>query len=149
MTNNEATGIWVDRNKAYIVDFYGNDCDVRQIESDVEKKHRSTGGLGARLPWWGRSLGSSEKTDERRREQLKRFFAAIDEATEGKDNLMILGPGKAKHDLKKYFLTHGHREEHLAQLETTKSRITEGEIVALMRDLCGKTLPRKGKESAT
>ena len=144
MENNDTTGIWVDHARALIVHLQNGQAEVKEVDSELDRKHRSTGGLRAPQAYSQRTTLSSRKSTARRASDIQHYFQAINKATRDSRHFAILGPGKLKHALKEYFLAHGHTEDQFDHLETTSSRLTDPEIIALFRQRFGQSPARFG-----
>ena len=103
-------GIWVDHKKAVIVTnqqperSYEEDVEftVTQIDSDIERKVRLTGGSRTRnTPWGPQEISVDGKMETRQKQQLKKFYHRIIEGITDADKILIMGPGEAKLELKK------------------------------------------------
>lgn len=135
-------GVWLDYRKALIVRVNDEGIDLVRISSDVERKHRSTGGVRSRWPWWHRSSRSSDVLGIRRGHEVHKYFQDISRATQGADDLYIFGPGTAKTGLKNFLAKHLKTTLADEELESAESRLTEGEIIAQVRRYFGRSAPR-------
>lgn len=133
MLSENGVGIWLDKHKALILKIDGTALEKVELESDLERQHRSTGGVRSAWHFWHRSTFSSRRMQERRLNALKGFFKLIDELLRIDDIVFILGPGEAKHSLKQYLLEHGHKSENIHPLGVTTSRVRQAEIIARIK----------------
>ena len=86
MAQRVRAGIWIDRKEAIIVTLNGETSTVTRILSDVEPSPRQKSMS---------SRASSDKVrEERRKNQLRRFFKAVIDDTRGATEIHILGPGE-------------------------------------------------------
>jgi len=105
-------GIWVDHKKAVIVSkrrpeqLYEKDAEVTvtEMNSEVERKVRLSGGARTRnVPWGPQEVSVDSKIEARHKQQLKNFYQQIIEVVKDADKILIMGPGEAKLELKKEF----------------------------------------------
>lgn len=134
-------GVWVDFKRALVVHFDDEGVHTQQIESDVESKHRSTGGAGASKPFWHRSVNSGSREDARRDNEIASYYGEIAKAVDGCNNILVCGPGEAKLGLKS-FLEESRKPAPEVMCESTESHITDAQIVAHIRDKFGNGAPR-------
>src|SRR5262249_19126208 len=98
------TVLWLDNQKAYVVTMHDEEIKTSVIHSNVESKHRSTGGRKTRTPYGPQDKLSSNSYTRKRDNHLKKYYAEISNSISGAENLLILGPGESKIHLKKYLL---------------------------------------------
>lgn len=88
-------GVWIDHDKALIVQLQGSKEVRMQLASEVERHTRQHGGGRPATPF-----GVSETRADRRREnQIKAWCREVMEAVADADRIYLLGPGEAKRDL--------------------------------------------------
>src|ERR1700687_2095069 len=83
-------GLWIDHQKAVIVFVAGQEEEIKQIGSNLEKHHRQSG-------------VSMPADDVRQRELTKHLNTYYDEVVScirDAESIFILGPGEAKSELK-------------------------------------------------
>jgi len=148
MRTNETTGIWIDNSRAVVVRMNGDEAIVKHLDSEVESKHRSTGGIRAKVHYLQRTSVSQTRNREKRENDFRKFFKRVQSEAGQGDNYVILGPGQTKLNFKAYLMSSGQDETRFDRLETTHSRMTDPEIVAMIKERLGKPAPRFGKESA-
>lgn len=103
-------GIWVDHKKAVIATIKRplrshegeEETTLTKISSNVERKVRLSGGSRTgKTPWGPQDIAVDGKIEARQKQQLKTFYHQIFEAVKDADKILIMGPGEAKHELKK------------------------------------------------
>lgn len=124
-------GIWIDHKKAEIVTLEGDSIQSETIYSEVEPKIRSTGGTGSR-GWMARSIMSEKKSENRRELELKRFYNQIIDKVSHADELLLIGPGIAKHEFYKEFLRRAPLSRKLADVYTD-DKMTERQLKAKVK----------------
>jgi hypothetical protein len=138
-------GIWIDHKKAVIVTkkqterSYEEDVDlsVTQISSDVERKVRLAGGSRTRnTPWGPQEVAVDSKIQARHKQQLKRFYQRIIEVITDADKILIMGPGKAKLELKKEIETSKALIRKIVGVQTS-DKMTNNQIAAKVKSYLG------------
>lgn len=109
--------IWVDHHEAFLAKFR-NDQLTREEEIDSSAGSHTHGG------GW-----SQQRIDAHRHEQLKHFYDEIIDHLGDVDEIMIVGPGQAKHELKIRIDHHKVLRGKLLALETS-DKITEEQFIA-------------------
>jgi stalled ribosome rescue protein Dom34 len=85
-------GVWIDHRKAVIVSLRGNEEEIREVASDMEKHVRYSGRA---------TEGSGEdQRDMRFAGHLHKYYEKIVSCIREADAILILGPGEAKGELK-------------------------------------------------
>jgi len=132
--------IWLDHSKALIVRFTPEgEADVEEIESGIEKMHKTTGGAGGRAPYHHGYVSKSSE-EERRHHQLSKFYDRITGKVGMCTKVVILGSGLAKQELNKAIESlPGQRKPKLEVHPAEK--MTEKQLVALVRKEFGVSPP--------
>lgn len=124
---NDKAGIWIDHKKAVIVSLSGGRVTTKTLES----------GVGAHPHFAGQQDGGGEKKyEERRGQDLDRYYDEVIGQLSDTDELLILGPGEAKLELKERLSRSKAHAERTIEIETT-DRLTDPQIVAKVREHFG------------
>ena len=95
-------GVWIDHSKAVIVDVTNTQEDTRIILSEVESQLQRTGDS----PLKGRFESQQVPADDNRQraytEHLNGFYDEVIACLRNAGEILILGPGEAKGELKKH-----------------------------------------------
>ena len=134
-------GVCIDHKKAVVVFLHGGLGSVKVLLSDVESKHKSTGGTRSSRPFWHRSVESANRQDLHRREGLRRFYEAVGAAIGGCDELVV-GHAAAKEEFLLHFLAQA-ASKPVIRASMTVAHLTEPQIVALVREQFGVAAPRR------
>ncbi|MCB2145794.1 MAG: hypothetical protein KQI81_04915 [Deltaproteobacteria bacterium] len=129
-------GIWVDHKKAVIVTLNqaGETKSIREIQSDLERHVRLSGGSRTkRTPWGPQQISSDNKIEARYRQQLSRFYQNVIEAVADAYKIVLMGPGEAKVELKKEMDKSKAISESLVFMEPC-DKMTQRQIAARVRD---------------
>lgn len=127
-------GLWIDHAQAHVITLSnGAAPEVLTIESDVERRHRSTGNEGPAVP--GQLHGSAAKRYEHRREQeMHRFFGEVIEVLASADRLLVMGPGVAKDQFRRAIKRKKSLSAKLEAVEPCDTRLSSAQIVARVRE---------------
>ncbi|MBW4438354.1 MAG: hypothetical protein KME04_14540 [Pleurocapsa minor GSE-CHR-MK-17-07R] len=128
---NTYSGVWIDHRQAVIVSHLNDKETVAHIHADVEKHVRYSGHL---QPSRGSDLtrATTEDGRERRHENdLHRYYDEVIALLKDADEILILGPGEARDELRT-------RMEHFGlggRIAAVRSadKLTEGQIAAEVR----------------
>jgi peptide subunit release factor 1 (eRF1) len=114
--NTRQIAIWVDHQEAYLAKFKDEQL-VREEEIDSEVGPRTHGG------GW-----SQHRIEAHRHEQLKHYYDEIVEHLGPVDEILILGPGQAKHELRSRIEHHKGLRGKVVDLKTT-DKISEEQFI--------------------
>ena len=129
-------GIWVDHKKAVIVtlDEAGDTKSIREIQSEIERHVRLSGGSRTkRTPWGPQQITADSKMEARHRQQSVHFFQKVIEAVADAYKIILMGPGEAKIKLKKEMDKSKAISESLVHMETC-DKMTPRQVAARVRD---------------
>jgi hypothetical protein len=125
-------GVWIDHALAKIVEHVeGGEPRFKSVASHVEPHHRS-GPSGVREVGHVGG-GGIRHFENRRQEQLLRFYDRVIEEIRGCRSYMIMGPGEAKGELLRRLAGKQGMPEPV-KVETV-SKLTDNQILALVRKL--------------
>ncbi|MBU0982071.1 hypothetical protein KKC94_05260 [Patescibacteria group bacterium] len=129
-------GIWVDHAHAFVVktNKTGDMMEITKLSSSVPPHNH--GGLDGdeRL-----SITDQQTHMETRKNEMNKFCKAIIAQLKNPDEIVIFGPGTAKHDLKHHVEDVKALAPHLTKVETT-DKLSESELKEKVRELLN--LPR-------
>lgn len=129
-------GIWIDNRKALIVTLNqpGQDPAIREIQSNLERHVRLSGGSRTkRTPWGPQQIASDSTMQARHQQQLRRYYQKVIEAVGDAYKIMLMGPGEAKLGLKKEIDKSQLLAEALVHMETC-DKMTRRQIAAHIRN---------------
>jgi hypothetical protein len=109
--------IWVDHSKAYLAKFQ-NDHLTREEQIDSNAGPHTHGG------GW-----SQHRFEAHRHEQLKHYYEEIVSHLGSVDEILILGPGQAKHELQASIDHHKGLRGKVVSLKSS-DKITEEQFIA-------------------
>lgn len=126
-------GIWLDKDKAYIVTIEGNEEFTTTIPSEIEH-YRIYGGSGTRLKGGPQDVVQDSKYLEREKHQTKNYFNKIISYVKDADALALFGPAGTNDKLKKE-IEDFHRELNEKVIAVKKvDSMTDNQMRALIRD---------------
>ena len=117
----KTVGLWIDHKKALIVFVDGKDTETKSITANIEKQHRQSG-------------VATPADDIRQRKstvELSGFYDEVISCIRGAEEILILGPGEAKGELRKR-LEKDHLSRRVVGMKTS-DKMTDKQIVALVR----------------
>ncbi|WP_372679250.1 hypothetical protein [Desulfosarcina sp.] len=129
-------GLWIDHKKAVIVTLNesGDTKSIREIQSEIERHVRLSGGSRTkRTPWGPQPISSDSKMAARHQQQSVRFFQKVIEAVADAYKIIIMGPGEAKIELKKEMAKSKAISESLVYMGTC-DKMTQRQVAARVRD---------------
>ena len=129
----EIAGVWIDHNEAVVVKLNGDDERVIKVTSEVEARHRSTGGVRSSSPFSHRTTASGRKMEAHRREDLRRFFDEVDQTLGAFDALFIIGPGECKKEFYARIAVKGRDLHRIEGMAAAESNLTIPQIVHTVR----------------
>lgn len=139
-----STVVWVDGTSAVVARWAGGPI-VERVVSEVPAHHRSTGHIRhdpAVRHGGGGVIAEQVDRDRRlhRADHLRRVAALIPEASD----VQVLGPGQARLELAASIRAADGRCGRTRRVETSASgRLTEGQLVARLRETVGQAPARR------
>ena len=127
--------IWLDHRSAKLMELEGSEVSVREFESDVESRVKSTG--GTRVPgrhYLRSASGHGSHLEHRRQHELGRYYHRLAQEVAGADEVLIWGPGTAKEEFAR-FLAARPRPPDMAT--DTMERLTLPQLKAKVRAAFG------------
>ena len=115
-------GLWIDHRKAIIVFVTGNEEEVKQINSEIEKPHEKSGS----------SVRADDLLQNELNEHLNKYYDEVISSLRKAEAILILGPGEAKGELKKR-LERSPLNGRVIEVETA-DKLTERQLVAKVRE---------------
>ncbi len=126
-------GIWMDKEKAYVITVHENGEEMTTITSNIEN-FRIHGGSGTRLKGGPQDVVHDSKYLEREKRQFKTYFSEIVLLLNETDNIAIFGPAEAgekfKKELELYYKNIAQKVKGVFKADS----MTENQTRALIRD---------------
>ena len=132
-------GIWMDREKAYIISIDNDKEDVTTVFSKIED-FRIGGGSGSRFKGGPQDVVQDSKYLEREKNHFKSYFKEIAQHLKNVNTIVIFGPAEAgekfNKKLQKKHKVIGKKVEAVIKADS----MTLNQIKALVRDYFKKTV---------
>lgn len=127
------TGIWLDKDYAYILTLENEKETFKTVSSNVEHYHIG-GGSGTRFKGGPQDVVQDRKYLEREKQQLKNYFEEIIESIGETDALVIFGPAGTNDELSKEL--HENHKDLSEKIKAVKKvdSMTENQVKALIKD---------------
>jgi len=126
-------GVWIDHRKAVILLITEEGEDLRQIVSNDNKTALVDSGVQTRNSHARKDSLVAGKLAPKVESQLDKYYDEVIASLKNADSIWILGPGKAKRELKKRI--QGQKlKGHIARVETV-DEMTDHEIADHVRQL--------------
>ncbi|WP_298516795.1 hypothetical protein [uncultured Kordia sp.] len=127
------TGIWLDKNKAFIVTLQNENETLISINSNIEH-FRPHGGSGTRMKGGPQDVVQDSKYLEREKQQMKQYFKEIAFEIRDADVLVIFGPAgtneKFGKELQEHYKTLSAKVKEIVKVDS----MTVNQVKALVRD---------------
>ncbi|WP_299001604.1 hypothetical protein [uncultured Tenacibaculum sp.] len=126
-------GVWLDKEKAFVITIENGTEDMKMIESNIET-FRIHGGSGTRFKGGPQDVVQDSKYLEREKHQTKRYFSELAAEVDNADSLAIFGPAETFEKFKRE-LESSHKELD-AKVKAVKrvDSMTDNQVKALIRD---------------
>lgn len=126
-------GIWMDIQKAHIVELIGDNEQLKTVFSEVEDYHPK-GGSGTKLKGGPQDVVQDRRYLERKKNQMKAYFSILAELIKDADSIALFGPAATAEQFRKE-LGKSQKELALKIKSVTKvDSMTNNQVVALVRD---------------
>jgi hypothetical protein len=118
-------GLFLDHEEALIVCLNSGKESRFKVKSEKESQTRSTGHSRVpKSPYMSGGMVAQNAIQHKIQNQLKKYYEAISEKIEDADQILILGPGTAKTELK----------QHLEKMTRLRPRIKQVRSLDYMTD---------------
>lgn len=122
------TGVWIDHAHAIVVKSNKMaEMTFEAFDSEVEPHHKGGHDDGEH-----QTMVNQQRHDERRHNQMKAFSKEVMEALADSDEIVIFGPGTAKHEFKKALEENKGLAAKLKGVETTDV-LSEAELTDFIK----------------
>ena len=130
-------GLWLDHRKAILVFLLKNQNltaenqeMIEQVESDIERRVRLSGGSRSRkTPYGPQDISVDSKQEDRIKGQLRKYYQEIIKRISDADRILIFRPGEAKTELKNEIEKSKHLADKIKKIETA-DKMTMRQIAA-------------------
>ncbi|MFP2997296.1 hypothetical protein ABN763_15365 [Spongiivirga sp. MCCC 1A20706] len=136
-------GIWLDKQKAYLLIFESNDEHFITIESEVED-YRIHGGSRSKTRWGPQDVVQDSKYLEREKHQLRNYFKKIIEFLKNANNITINGPAETYLKLKSEIDSNYRDIAEKVSMVNNADSMTINQVKALLKEQLGRA-PERGR----
>ncbi|MBQ4802958.1 hypothetical protein J8L88_08880 [Aquimarina sp. MMG015] len=126
-------GIWMDKEKAYIINVKENNEEMITIFSEIED-YRIHGGSGTKIKGGPQDVVQDSKFLEREKHQFKSYFKKIIPLIKDSDAIVIYGPAEAGEKFKKELDENYYSLSKKVKAVLKSDSLTENQTKALIRD---------------
>ena len=127
------TGIWMDKEKAHVVEMANGQEQMHTMHSNIEFFHPK-GGSRSKTKWGPQDVVQDSRYLEREKHQLRAYFKELAELVNSTEQLAIFGPADTAEKFRKWL---GENDQLLAKKVKTVAKadsMTDNQIKALVRD---------------
>jgi hypothetical protein len=125
-------GLWIDHRKVVIVTIENDEEMILEIESNLEKHIRFSGGTSSKTSKKPKRTPGEDVRDRQYQEHVGKFYDAVIPFLRDADSIWIFGPGEAKIEFETR-LKHEKLGDHIVGVETV-DKMTKPQIAAKVRD---------------
>ena len=127
------TGIWLDREKACVINLTEGKHNIKTIESDISKRERFEGEGKEYGRFGGQFLSMENKKKNRLKKQFDDYLRNIISVIKTADEIVLFGPAEMKTDLEKLIMKDHNLKDRLVAVKTADS-MTEKQLVAWVKE---------------
>lgn len=124
-------GVWLDKEKAYLISVNGGKHRIEKIESNVESRVRYEGEKKSYSRIGGAFFNPSKKKTKREKHQLNHYLTDLSLKLSGAESILIFGPADVKKELRKVLIK--RKDKPAIYLESAE-QMTENQMVARVKD---------------
>ncbi len=124
-------GVWIDHRKAILVRLLDDSAEVEEVESEVEKHVRESGGSGSSSPSGPHDAAAGDRRDRKLMNHLNQFYDEVIRRLEHANSIAIFGPGEAKGELDRR-ITNKALRQHLIGI-VAADKMTNPQLIAKIR----------------
>ncbi|MEA1887130.1 MAG: hypothetical protein U9N72_07980 [Bacteroidota bacterium] len=124
-------GVWLDKEKAYVISVNGGKHKIEKVESKVESRIRYDGETKSYSRIGGTFFNPSKKKTKREKHQLKHYLDDLSCKLSGAEKILIFGPADVKKELRKALIK--RKDKPAIRLESA-DRMTENQMVARVKE---------------
>jgi hypothetical protein len=133
-------GLWIDHKKAIVVTLKNGTEEIRTIESGADRRVRLSGGSRSHTPYGAQNITSDSQRHARYKKQLTVFYRTLIDTLREAESLYLIGPGRAKNELKREIEKVKPLRGKIVAVETT-DKMTDRQIIAAVRSFFRKMPP--------
>ncbi|HDZ40647.1 MAG TPA: hypothetical protein ENH59_03070 [Bacteroidetes bacterium] len=124
-------GVWLDKEKAYVISVNGGKHRIEKVESNVESRVRYQGETKSYSRIGGAFFNPSKKKTKREKHQLNHYLTDLSVKLSDAENILIFGPADVKKELRKVLIK--RKDKPAIRLEPAE-QMTENQMVARVKE---------------
>jgi len=124
-------GVWLDKEKAYVISVNGGKHQIEKVESNVESRVRYEGEKKSYSRIGGAFFNPSKKKTKREKHQLNNFLADLSGKLSDAENILLFGPAEVKKELRKVLIK--RKDKPAIRMESAE-QMTENQMVARVKN---------------
>jgi hypothetical protein len=125
------SGLWIDHRKAFIVTLSGETETTREISSNSEKQLSRVDGVKSTALFEPLLVKSDDSQERAYDGHLESFYKEVGVSLRGSGSILLMGPGEAKEEFRKFMEKSGHGARIAAV--KTEDRLTDPQIIEKVR----------------
>ncbi|WP_224491443.1 hypothetical protein [Robertkochia flava] len=126
-------GVWMDKEKAWIVVLNDEEVEMTVLESDVED-FNAVGGSRSKTRWGPQDVVQDRKYTEREKHQMKRYFENLAGELKEAGQLALFGPADTNKKFNNYLLEHQKDLASRVRGVEKADSMSENQVKALVRE---------------
>ena len=124
-------GLWIDHKRAVILTLSDDEESMQEIQSGIDRHASLRGAIRSRSPYSAQYPKGDDQLDKQYDGYLQKFYEKLFNLLRGADAVLIIGPGEAKFELKKYL----ERQKSPIEIVAVESadKLTDRQVAAKIR----------------
>jgi len=123
------TGVWLDKEKAIIINLSGGNHTIKTIESNIDTRERYPGETKRFGRFGGQFLSLENKKKNRVKKQITKYVQSIIEEIKNSNEIVLFGPAEMKTNLEKAILENNVLTGNLLAVKPADS-MSKNQLVA-------------------
>ena len=136
------TGVWLDKEKAIIINLSGENHTIKTIESSIDTRERYQGETKRFGRFGGQFLSLENKKKNRVKKQITKYVQSIIEEIKNSNEIVLFGPAEMRTNLEKAILENNDLTGNLLEVKPADN-MSENQMVAWVKDFYTKKNPKK------
>jgi hypothetical protein len=129
-------GVWIDHQKAVLAKLEDGSLETRTVVSELESRVRLAGGSRSKTPWGPQDVASDTRRDRKYQKHLTEYYRNVVRELAGADEVLIVGPGEAKGELRREIGRSAKLAKKVVAVEAA-DKMTDRQIAARVKRFFG------------
>lgn len=126
------TGVWLDKEKAFVINLSGGKHTIKTIESNIDSRERYPGETKRFGRFGGQFLSLENKKKNRAKKQIAKYLKIVVSEIDESDEIVLFGPADMKTELEK-MIRENKKASHKLLAVKTADAMTENQLVAWVK----------------